>query len=345
MRTMVLGIAATTVTLFSGVAGAADAPAERLRMTLSGAPAELAVEGSEGRYNRLSVPAISLPLTLNAEPTEDGNGFKILKSEVRLKADGRDGAAKAIDTLANQAPVRSLATSDTHRIDIIAQGPVAQLAISACNGIAPSERATTEKRVTVPVTVVWQATTGRSTFKWTNYDRVGPSEDVFANRDFYGETATQDAETTVDVAVACKPLSASNAVASRVTVEPAPTLSKAAVSASAAPETSQQVPLRDPMLQRITARTGDDDDTVDVHAPQVAKDAAPKASPSPAKSDTPTSITTASIASPAKPQCDGGMLRQVSAPDVGYLCLCPGNTERVATGENAFTCEKRTRGR
>jgi hypothetical protein len=50
-------------------------------------------------------------------------------------------------------------------------------------------------------------------------------------------------------------------------------------------------------------------------------------------------VTTASLPDKSKPQCDGGMVRQIGSGDSGYLCLCPGNTRRVETGANAFACE------
>ena len=40
-----------------------------------------------------------------------------------------------------------------------------------------------------------------------------------------------------------------------------------------------------------------------------------------------------------KMRCAGGIVRETGADHA--VCLCPGNTERVATGENAFTCTRR----
>ncbi len=42
------------------------------------------------------------------------------------------------------------------------------------------------------------------------------------------------------------------------------------------------------------------------------------------------------------PVCQGGMVREFGSGD-GYLCLCPGNTTRIASGDNAFSCERRAR--
>ncbi len=42
------------------------------------------------------------------------------------------------------------------------------------------------------------------------------------------------------------------------------------------------------------------------------------------------------------PVCQGGMVREFGTGE-GYLCLCPGNTTRIASGDNAFSCERRAR--
>lgn len=97
-------------------------------------------------------------------------------------------------------------------------------------------------------------------------------------------------------------------------------------------------------------------------APRVAKQAAPKsdvkAAARPArtlatapvqaakpKSDSTAPIATASIEASVPPKCDGGMVRELGEGRDAYLCLCPGNTVRVATGDNAFACERRARRR
>ena len=55
-----------------------------------------------------------------------------------------------------------------------------------------------------------------------------------------------------------------------------------------------------------------------------------------------TPVTTASADPSLPPKCDGGMVRELGEGRDAYLCLCPGNTMRVATGDNAFACERRT---
>lgn len=48
--------------------------------------------------------------------------------------------------------------------------------------------------------------------------------------------------------------------------------------------------------------------------------------------------TAAATAAGGAPGCDGGMVRELSDGSESYLCLCPGNTRRIAKGDNAFAC-------
>ena len=50
----------------------------------------------------------------------------------------------------------------------------------------------------------------------------------------------------------------------------------------------------------------------------------------------------APVTASAKPVCHGGFIRQIQSGDVPYLCLCPGNTHRVESGGNSFSCERRS---
>lgn len=282
-------------------AHAEGARTDRLKLAIaqsdSANPSELVVEGTAGRYDRLTATRLTLPLTLTADFAADVTGFKILKSELLLKADGSGPDALRVDTLANALPVKAIAAAQSHTLTVAAQGPVAQMAMAACNGAAVPDRAGGARTATLNVAVLWRVTTGRSNFKWTNYDRVAPSDDILNNRDFYSDQETADGETTVTATIVCQPM-ASAAVAANAPVKPVKT---------------------------------------------VALTSSPIESRGPAKPEAVAPLTTAALATSDKPQCDGGMVRQVANADANFVCLCPGNTERVAKGENAFACEKRFR--
>ena len=252
----------------------------------------ISVQGSSGRYDRISSSGFSLPLTLKGELEADANGDKIIASEVFLKTAGANRQALSVSAGKGEVPSRTVAIEQTFDFDVEPQGPVAQNAISLCNGMSSAGR-NSGKAVTLAMAmpVVWRATTGRFTFQWTNYDRVAPSDDIYNNRDFYADQKTTDAETTVDASVTCQPLTVASAAA--VSTPPA-----------------KSEPAARPVKQ----------DVVETSAP----------------------MTTASLVEAGKPQCDGGMIRQIGSGEVSYLCLCPGNTERVETGTNAFVCEKKS---
>ena len=253
---------------------------------------KIIVQGSAGRYDRIAASGFSLVLRLNGDVGADAAGDKIIASEVFLKTAGANRQALSVNTGKDQIPSRTVAIDQTFDFDVEPQGPVAQNAIAMCNGLSSSERGT-GKAVTLSMAlpIVWRATTGRFNFKWTNYDRVAPSQDVYNNRDFYADQKTVDAETTVDATIACQPLADAKVAA----------VAPAQVKSELAPRTTQQ--------QTVA---------------------------------TPVSLTSEPLAETGKPQCDGGMIREISSGQSNYLCLCPGNTERVETGANAFACEKKT---
>ncbi len=271
-----------------------EAPAlEAPERTDGAAAAHISVTGTQGRYERVTGDRLPVTLQLSAAITAEGAGHKILSSELFLKQAGSGNGARAANTLEGTVPVRSLSLSRTFDFAVEANGPVAQNAIAVCNDRAASERAHAQTLIlTVPV--LWRVTTGKFNFKWTNYDRVAPSEDIQNNPDFYAERETVEAEAAAHVAVVCQPLGAA-----------------------------------------IAAKS----------APVKTRAAEPKAEPIPGQhlAAAPAAVSTASFAPSTKPECDGGMIRQVRASPEAYLCLCPGNTGRVETGANAYACERKIR--
>lgn len=308
MRTLSVCIVLSAIaTIFTAQPASAQIQARaRLQLSLvAQAPSrpEIVVEGAAGRYDRVASSDVTIPLALAAAFNADAGNFSMLASELFLKAEGAGNGTRNVETLGSAHPVKSISEQRVLSVPISAQGPVAQYAISACNGVAPSERlAGRASRMTMSLPLIWRVTTGRFNFKWTNYDRVAPSAEIINNRDFYAERETSEAEATVDATVVCAPLSSAKVVAAangspakHMVFKPAPVAEKV---------------FQDPPKQKTAVAS---------------------------------SATTVAVIDTGKPRCDGGMVRQVSLPEVSYICLCPGNTQRVATGEDAFTCARRSR--
>lgn len=307
MRTSVLNFAvAATALSVTGLAcpafaGMSDgATATRLTLSLVATSAadtarpEITVAGRDGRYDRIETSSVRAALDLSAEPTDAGS-FKIVRSRLALTTDAAATEPDGVDTLSDAVPSASQAAHSVYNLPVSLDGPVAQRAIALCNAVPVAERTNSTVRRAMLVTIAWQVTTGRFAFKWTNYDRVAPSDDILRNPDFYADQLTQTAELRVDVDVACTPMPAA-AIASKPT--------------AASP------------VRRVA-----------LTSTPIAQPAAP----------TPVQEQKVSQADAGKPRCDGGLVRQISTAADSFLCLCPGNTSRVETGDNAFVCERRTR--
>lgn len=303
MRTSALCFAllAPALTASVDVAMAGDTGASRLKLSISEAQgstssASIVVQGSAGRYDRVVSSELRLPLTLQAELSASGDGFKIVKSQIALKAEGANASSQGADALGGAIPAASISATDSYALGFAPQSGVAQNAIAVCNTLSAADRsAKSAVTRTMAVAVNWRVTTGRFSFKWTNYDRVAPSHEIINNPDFYSDQVTEDAEVLVDATVHCEPLG------------------NAAIAVQHAP----------PAKVRQASLTPE--------VPVAAKPVAEKP------------VQTARHDDNGKPQCDGGMVRQISTGSQDYLCLCPGNTVRTAIGDNAFACERRTR--
>lgn len=284
-------------------AGAAQAE-ERLKMDIAGsgvAPSKglaLEVTGTGGRFDRAELRSAVLPLSLKAEVTDGDARTKIVSSRIYLKSEGAD-AGVDLATALEAGPSRRFDAQDIRQEALSANGPVAQDAIAACNRLPADTRSKDGgETVSMSVPVVWQVTTGRFNFNWRNYDRVGPSDEIVKNLDFYRDRADSQRETTVTAEVVCRLDGAKVAAKSE-----AKTPEKVAVTPKAEPQ---------PKSKR-----------------KVALDPEPIAEAEPVK--------TAAVGEAMKPRCDGGMVRQSSSSG-DYLCLCPGNTTRIAKGEDGFAC-------
>lgn len=307
MRTSMLNfaVAATALSVsglaFPAFAGMSDsAAAPRLTLSLHKTPAadavrpEITVAGRDGKYDRIETSSLRAALDLSAEPADAGV-YKIVRSRLALTTDAALAEPDAIDTLPDAAPSASQAAHGVYNLPVSLDGTVAQRAIALCNAIPAAERNNSTIRRAMTVTVAWHVTTGSFAFKWTNYDRVAPSDDILRNPDFYADQRTQSADVRVDVDVACTPMSGA-AIASKPTA-------------------------------------GNPVRRVALTSTPIAQPVAP----------TPVENQKVSQADAGKLRCDGGMVRQISTAADSFLCLCPGNTSRVETGDNAFACERRTR--
>ncbi|MBK9079298.1 MAG: hypothetical protein IPL91_09310 [Hyphomicrobium sp.] len=299
-----LAVAGSATQAAPALAGLAGEQTDRVRLALGtmpvggGATPAIVVHGANGRYDRVATTSVALPLTLSADLVALGSSYKILKSNVVLKSEGA-AASSSIDMLADQGPVQALSRAQVFTFELNPQGPVAQNAVSVCNGLDADERASGSAAVvSMDVAVRWQVTTGRFTFKWTNYDRVALTQEIVSNPDFYADQVTQDAEALIATTVRCEPLA--QEIATPVVT---PKVERHAALAAVAPANTTPTATPAAIVHQAAARADDD-----------------------------------------KPTCDGGMLRQISTGAQRYLCLCPGNTTRISTGDNGFMCEKR-RGR
>lgn len=299
--------------------------------------AQIVVQGPAGRYDRIVPAAVVLPLHLTVQFKPEASGFKVLKSELHFKTEGINPGAPAVDTLAGAPPVAAIDDARSHALTVSAQGPVAQNAVAACNGLATGEP-TGARMLAMSLPVVWRVTTGKSTFKWTNYDHVAPSDEMINNRDFYGEHDVAEIEAPLNATVVCQPLEGAKVAAAAAPQKAGAVTPEPAVS-------PVSLPVSSPEPLPLTAKLNSDRNTEtkvkpNAGAAQLTTAALPVLKPA----VTPVSLAKP-VSAPVRPQCDGGMVREVSTSDAGYVCLCPGNTERIATGSNAFACEKLSRRR
>lgn len=236
MRSFAFSLAFVTAVIATPAIGG-QADGDRLVLLTSAQQASraaIAVAGSNGRYDRVVQSELKAALALSAQPTMNDDGYKIVASRLFLKADGT-GSASGVDTLGGVPFAAAQSVSGNYTLPLAVNGALAQNAIALCNAVPPSERAGKSgiKR-TMALAIAWRVTTGRFSFKWTNYDRVAPSDEIQRNPDFYADQVTQDAETQIDADVTCQPL-ASAAVAEkpaaanqvqRVVLTPAPVVEK-----------------------------------------------------------------------------------------------------------------------
>lgn len=219
MRVSTLSIAVAVAALAAqatspATAGMADSAADSRRLNLNvtnvgdrnAARPAITVAGRDGKYDRVETFNFRAALTLSAQ-TANAGAYKIVRSRLFLKTDGTATTSEGVDTLDGALPSAVMMADRSYEMPIALNGPVAQNAIALCNSIPAAERSgSADLRRAMSVAVAWRVTSGRFAFKWTNYDRVAPSDEILRNADFYADQETQEAETLIDADVACAPL-------------------------------------------------------------------------------------------------------------------------------------------
>ena len=178
MRTLVLSFAllAAALPASATLAIAGDTDVARLALSISKAKGgaqggkvtagDIVVQGSSGIYDRVATNELRLSLTLGAELSAAGEGYKVIKSQLALKAEGAAGAMAPVDALGGPVPVASIATTDSFALGFAPQGGIAQNAIAVCNALSTADRsAKTSVTRAMSVAVDWRVTTGRFSFK------------------------------------------------------------------------------------------------------------------------------------------------------------------------------------
>lgn len=270
----------------------------------------LRVTGSSGRFDRVESSKAEVALKLTASASGAPANRKIVASKVYLKHSGISSVLS--DAGDGNPPTQSFSLDRTIAIDIDPSGPVAQNAIALCNGNGNSG-----KSLVMSSPVVWRLTSGRFNFKWMNYDKVAPSPEIIANPDFYADQESQELEIAAEIGVTCD----GDAAVAAVQVPKSEPVKKAA---------------KRPAIEPAKLVTVDPASQENVEPPKaVASKSVAEEQPkiAPQKS--------VSLEPAEAPICNGGMVRKTGSGETSFACLCPGNTERVETGTNAFACEKR----
>jgi hypothetical protein len=171
-------------------AGATAAQAERLALTIGPGAEAARLAPQNGGYR------LTLPLTLRAETSADGEGHRITAARLLVKDEGQE--AQPADA---RVPVgaNSWIASDTFSFDAADHGPLAQNARAACAGAPLTSGA---RRASMLVPVVWHVTTGR--FVRLAAGGLQPDAAMLADAGFYGDQEEQQIEAAIAVTIDCR---------------------------------------------------------------------------------------------------------------------------------------------
>lgn len=295
-------VCAASLAAYAGGCQPAASSEPRLQLTFSGEEVSpgLSVQGGAGGSYSLGGTTVNLKLNLIATPQATADGFRLIASSVFLKAEGPDRGK-----ILQGVEIGSASAEGTEEISLAVDplGPVAQNAKAAC--VAPNGGMVQQRDVAMLVPVVWRVTSGAFAFARLAAGGLTPQEAMLSDAAYYGDTASEDAETLVTLKVSCK--------GAQVAAQPAPR----AVG-------EQKIPVA--KVQPAVARVPEKPKAV------VSEPVAASVQPAAVRE-------TVSNASPFR--CEGGIVRETVAGAGHEVCLCPGNTARSQIAERAYTCEKR----
>lgn len=190
----------------TSLAGATAVRAERLALTIGPGGEAARMTAQNGRYR------LTLPLTLRAETSAEGEGHRITGARLVVKDEGQE--AQAADA---RVPVGANAWSvaDKFIFDAADHGPLAQNARAAC---AAAPVASGLRRASMLVPVVWHVASGRFGYVRLAAGGLQPDADMLADAGFYGDQQEEQVEAAIAVTIDC-PADAIDRVAE---VKPAP---------------------------------------------------------------------------------------------------------------------------
>lgn len=175
----------------ASLVSATAAQAERLALTIGPGDEAARMTAQDGRYR------LTLPLTLRAETSAEGEGHRITSARLVVKDEAQE--AQAADA---RVPVGAKAWSvaDTFTFDAADHGPLAQNARAAC---AAAPVASGLRRASMLVPVVWHVTTGNFGYVRLAAGGLQPNADMLADAGFYGDQQEEQVEAAIAVTIDC----------------------------------------------------------------------------------------------------------------------------------------------
>jgi hypothetical protein len=223
-------------------AGATAAQAERLALTIGPGGEAARMTPHDGSFR------LTLPLTLRAQASPEGEGHRITGARLVVKDEGQE--AQAADA---RVPVGADAWTfaDTFTFDAADHGPLVQNARAAC---AAAPAAAGLRRASMLVPVVWHVMTGRFGFVRLAAGGLQPDADMLADAGFYGDQQEEQVEAAIAVTIDC-PADAIDRVADAKTAPVPQTVAPAAKTKAKAKNAEKAVPPAQAELPEPRAET------------------------------------------------------------------------------------------
>lgn len=178
----------------ASLTGMTGAHAARLTMTIGPGEEAARMTPHDGSFE------LTLPLSLRAGMSTDGEGFRITGARLMIKDEGQEAKPAA-----SRVPVGDTAwqVTETFTFEAAAQGPLAQNARAAC---ASSSDTPAKRRASMLVPVVWHVTTGSFGYVRLAAGGLQPNADMLADAGFYGDQQEEEVEAAIAVTIECPPL-------------------------------------------------------------------------------------------------------------------------------------------